>query len=125
MVQIENFPIFQFHASVLKRFSHEIGRSHFRKVDGLSGIMVAMTVVTYLEVTHDVTDCDTVKFVFDPNSSNRLKNSSSLGPMDSHNEQFDFFRFNFGVFINFDGWVGSAKNPRPKFFMLIANYSFW
>ena len=76
--------------------------------------------VTYLEVTHDVTDCETVKFVFDPNSSNRLKNSSSLGPIDSHNEQFDFFLFNFEVLMNFDGWVGSDwKNPRPKFFILL------
>ena len=102
----------------------KLGGPFFRKLDGHPGIIVPIKIVTYLEVTHDVTDCDTVKFVFDPNSSNRLKNSSSLGPMDSHNEQFDFFRFNFGVFINFDGWVGNAKNPKPKFFMLIVNYIF-
>ena len=82
--------------------------------------------VTNLEVTHDVTDCDTVRFVFDPNSSNRLKNSSSLGPIDSHNEQFDFFLFNFGVLMNFDGWVGSDwKKPKPKFFILLILADFY
>ena len=77
-------------------------------------------------MTHDVTDCDTVRFVFDPNSSNRLKNSSSLGPIDSHNEQFDFFLFNLGVLMNFDGWVGSDwKKPKPKFFILLILVDFY
>ena len=77
-------------------------------------------------MTHDVTDCETVRFVFEPNSSNRLKNSSSLGPIDSHNEQFDFFRFSFGVLMNFDGWVGNDwKNPRPKFFILLFLMDFY